>query len=102
MTIDTDKTFNLPKGPFECNSNYVIYLFDCKQCQYYFPYVGSTKTKFRYRLNNCKSTDRKFRKKYVEKDLTTVIKKSKLKQKLFHKHYTVQKVTKVLKIGVSL
>ena len=84
---DTDETFNILKGPLDCNSNHVIYLFECKQCQYRFPYVGSTKTKFRYRINNYKSTHRKFRKKYVEKDLTVVIKKSELKQKLFHEHY---------------
>ena len=57
------------------------------QCQYRFRDVASTKTKFRYRINNCKSTHRKFKKKYVEKDLTIVIKKSDLKQKLFHKLY---------------
>ena len=84
---DTDETFNILKGPLDCNSNHVIYLFECKQCPYRFPYVGSTKTKFRYRINNYKSTHRKFRKKYVEKDLTVVIKKSELKQKLFHEHY---------------
>ena len=43
-----------------------------------FSYVGSTKTKFKYRINNYK---------YVEKDLAVVIKKSELKQKLFHKYY---------------
>ena len=75
------------KGPLDCNSNHVIYLFECKKCQYRFPCVGSTKTKFRYRINNYKSTHRKFRKKYVEKDLAIVIKKSELKQKLFHEHY---------------
>ena len=79
---DTDETFNILKGPLDCNSNHVIYLFECKKCQYRFPYVGSTKTKFRY-----KSTHRKFRKKYVEKDLAVVIKKSELKQKLFREHY---------------
>ena len=84
---DTNETFNILKGPLDCNSNHVIYLFECKQCQYRFPYVGSTKTKFRYRINNYKSTHRKFRKKYVEKDLAIVIKKSELKQKLFHEHY---------------
>ena len=67
-----------------------IYLFECKQCQYRFPYVGSTKTKFRYRINNYKSTHRKFSKKYAEKDLAIVIKKSKLKQKLFHEQYCSQ------------
>ena len=40
-----------------------------------------------YRTNNYKSTQRKFRKKNVEKNLTIVIKKSGLKQKSFHEHY---------------
>ena len=84
---DTDEAFNILKGPLDCNSNHFIYLFEWKQCQYRFLYVGSTKTKFRYRINNYKSTHRKFRKKYVEKDLAIVIKKSELKQKLFHEHY---------------
>ena len=70
-----------------CHSNHEIYLSECKQCQYRFPYVCSTKTKFRYRINNYKSIHRKFGKKYVEKDLAVVIKKSELKQKLFHEHY---------------
>ena len=83
---DTNKTFNILKGLLDCNSNHVIYLFQCKQCQYRFPYIGSTKTKFRYRINNYKSTHRKFRKKYVEKDLVIVIKKSELKPKLFREH----------------
>ena len=84
---DTDETFNTLKGSLDCNSNHVIYLCECKQCQYRFPYVGSTKTTFRYRINNYNSTRRKFRKKYVEKNLAIVIKESKLKQKLFHEHY---------------
>ena len=81
---DTNETFNILKGPLDCNSNHVIYLSECKQRQYRFPYVGNTKTKFRYRTNNYKSTHRKFRKNYVEKDLAIVIKKSELKQKYFH------------------
>ena len=32
----------------------------------------------------------KFRKKYVEKDLAIVIKRSELKQKLFHKNYCAE------------
>ena len=67
--------------------NHVIYLFECKKCQYRFRYVVSTKTKFRYRMNNYKSTNRRFRKKYAEKGLAIAIRKSELKQKLFHKHY---------------
>ena len=81
---DTNEMFNILKGPVDCISNHTIYLFECKQCQYRFPYAGSTKTKFRYRTNNYKSTHRKFRKKYAEKDLAIVIKISKLKQKLLH------------------
>ena len=98
---DTNKTFNILKGLLDCNSNHVIYLFECKQCQYRFPYVGSTKTKFRYRINNYKSTHRKFRKKYVEKDLAIVIKKSELKQKLFHEHY-YSEGHQGIEIGLSL
>ena len=59
---DTDETFIILNGPLDCNSNHVIYLFKCKQCQYRFPYVGRTKTKFRYRIKNYESTHRKFRK----------------------------------------
>ena len=84
---DSDETFNILKGELDCNSNHMIYLFECKQCQYSFPYVDSTKTKFIYRINDYKPSHRKFRKKYVEKDLAIVTKKSELKQKLFHEHY---------------
>ena len=84
---DTNETFDILKSSLDCNSNRVIYLFECKQCQDRFPYVGSTKTKFRYRINNYKSTHYKFRKKYVEKDMAIVIRKSELKQKLFHERY---------------
>ena len=79
--------FDRLKGPLDCNSNHVIYLLECKQCQYRFPYVGTTKTKFRYRINNHKTTYKMFPKEYVEKELAIVIKKSELKQKLFHERY---------------
>ena len=49
---DTNETFNILKGPLDCNSYDVNYLFECKQCQYYFLHVGNTKTKFKYRINN--------------------------------------------------
>ena len=84
---DTDETFKILKGSLDCNSNRAIYLFEFKQCQYGFPFVGITKTKFKYRINNYKSTHRKFKKKYAEKDLAIEIKKSESKQKLFHEHY---------------
>ena len=57
---NTNETFKILKGPLDCNSNHVIYLFEWKQCRYRFPYVGSTKIKFSYRINNYKSTQRKF------------------------------------------
>ena len=84
---DTDETFNTLKGPLDCSCNHVIHLFEYKQCHYRFPYVGRAKIKFSYRINNYKSTHRSFRKKRVEKDLAIVIKKSELKQNLFHEHY---------------
>ena len=85
---DTNETLSIIKGPLDCSSNHVIYWFECIQCWYRFPYLGSsTKTNFRYWINNCKPTLRKFRNKYVEKDLALVIKKSELKLKLFHEHY---------------
>ena len=96
---DSNETLNLLKGPLDFNSNHVIYLFECKQHYYRFLYVGSTKTKFRY--SNYKSTHRNFGKKYLEKDLTIVIKKSELKQKLFHERYCSEG-HQGMKIEVSL
>ena len=49
---ETDKRFDKLKGLLDHSSNHIIYLFECKQCQYPFPYVGSTKTKFWYKINN--------------------------------------------------
>ena len=60
---ESEETFDILKGPLDCNSNNVIYLFECKKCQFKFPYVGSTVTKFWFRFNNYKSTHRKFRSK---------------------------------------
>ena len=56
---ESEETFDILKGPLDCNSNNVIYLFECKKCQVKFPYVGSTVTKFRFRFNNYKSLERK-------------------------------------------
>ena len=41
---DTNEKFNILKGLPDCNSNHVIYLFECKQCQYRFPYLGGANT----------------------------------------------------------
>ena len=61
---NTNQTFGIQKELLDCNSNHVIYVSECKQCQYRFPFVGRTKTKFKYRINNYKSIG-KCRKKYV-------------------------------------
>ena len=61
---NTNQTFGIQKGLLDCNSNHVIYVSECKQCQYRFPFVGRTKSKFKYRINNYKSIG-KCRKKYV-------------------------------------
>ena len=60
---ESEESFDILKGPLDCNSKNVIYLFECKKCQFKFPYVGSMVTKFRFRFNNYKSTHGKFRKK---------------------------------------
>ena len=83
---ESEETFDIVKGPLDCNSNNVIHFFECKKCQFKFPYVGSTVTKFRLRFNNYKITHREFRKK-LKKRIIKGIKKSELKQKLFHEHY---------------
>ena len=55
-----------------------VYLIECEICGE--QYTGSTKTKFRSRANNYKSTQRKF----VNKE---AVPKQALKQKCFHEHY---------------
>ena len=55
-----------------------VSLTECEICGK--QYTGSTKTKFRSRTNNCKSTQRKF----VNKE---TVPKQALKQKRFHEHY---------------
>ena len=61
-----------------CNSKMTFYLIECEICGEQF--TGSTKTKFRSRPNNYKSTQRKFVKKEA-------VPKQALKQKRFHEHY---------------
>ena len=55
-----------------------VYLIECEICGE--QYTGSTKTKFRSRANNYKSTQRKF----VNKE---AVPKQALEQKFFHEHY---------------
>ena len=70
-----EKTFDILTEPLNWSLNHVIYSFKCKQCHFCFPYSGSTTAKFTFKMNNCKITHRKFRKKHVDKDLAIVIKK---------------------------
>ena len=63
---------------YNCNSKMAVYLIECEICGE--QYTGSTKTKFRSRANNYKSTQRKF----VNKE---AVPKQALKQKRFHEHY---------------
>ena len=72
---ESEETFDIVKGPLDCNSNNVIYLFEYKKRWFKFPYVGSTVTKFRFRFNNYKSTHRKFRKKLKKGIIQEILKK---------------------------
>ena len=63
---------------YNCNSKMAVYLIQYEICCE--QYTGSTKTKFRSRANNYKSTQRKF----VNKE---AVPKQALKQKRFHEHY---------------
>ena len=53
-----DRKFLIRKGDFNCNSRLVIYRIICKTCCK--QYVGSTKTTFRIRFNNCMSHFRSY------------------------------------------
>ena len=64
--------------PLNCNSKNTVSFIECNQ--FWKQYTGSTKTKIRYRANNYKSTNLKFKdKKQVPKEA--------LKQNIFHKHF---------------
>ena len=68
-----DSSFDI-KYDLHCNSKFVVYLLKCKTCHKQF--VGSTKTKFRTRLNN------------YRKDLRCLIEqRPKQNQKEFHEHF---------------
>ena len=74
---NSDEIYHIGK-PVNWNSKKTVYLIECNQC--WKQYTGSSKTKFRYRANNYKSTHRKFKnKKQVPKEA--------VKQKLFHEHF---------------
>ena len=69
------EVFKIQSGPFNCNSEKVLYLLRCEICDDPL-YVGKAKTKFRLRFNNYKSKHRSFRKG-----------KQNVPQKRFHSHY---------------
>ena len=71
--VTADETFEINKGPLNCNSKKVAYLSEFKKCKN--PYVGKAQTKFRMSLNNYKSVDKSFKTKKRET------------QKLFHGYY---------------
>ena len=74
---NSDETYHIHQA-LNCNSKNKVYLIECNQC--WKQYTGSSKTKFRYRANNYKSTHRKFKnKKQVPKEA--------LKQKVFHEQF---------------
>ena len=62
---------------YNCNSKVVVYLIGCQICGE--QYNSSTKTKFRFRVNNYEKTQRKFMNKET-------VPKQALKQKRFHEH----------------
>ena len=53
-----ERTFDLRKGAFNCNSKFVVYKLQCRTCG--IQYIGSTITKFRERFNNYKAQFRKY------------------------------------------
>ena len=63
---------------YNCNSKMAVYLTEREICGQ--QYTGSTKTKFRSRANNYKSTQRKFAN-------NEAVPKQALKQKRFHEYY---------------
>ena len=69
---------NKINNKYNCNSKMAVYLIECELCGE--QYTGSTKTKFRSRENNYKSTQRKF----VNKE---AVPKQALIQKRFQEHY---------------
>lgn len=53
-----NKTYKIKPGKLNCDSQFVIYLLECKK--FGIQYVGSCVTKFRLRLNNYLSSSKRF------------------------------------------
>ena len=98
----TGETFEIQKGPIDCDSSKVVYLISCKVCGT--QNVGSTKTIYRTRCNNYKSVQASVREKILgekrpetkrgrpRKENKTPTKRSKnfvkkYAQEKFHQHF---------------
>ena len=74
---NSEEIYHIHK-PLNCNSKNTVYLIERNHC--WKQHTGSSKTKFRYKADNYKSTHPKFKnKKQVPKEA--------LKQKEFHEHF---------------
>ena len=59
MSYTTGNTSIVNPGSFSCNSSNVVYLTSCNKClSGEGNYIGETSTKFRFRINNHKSSIR--------------------------------------------
>ena len=79
---DNTKVFNIRQGPLDCNSEFVVYLIQCKVCGK--QNCGSTCPKFRSRFNNYKTQFRRYEERYLS---GTLDKGEPIKQAKFHDHF---------------
>ena len=79
---EESRIYDIRKGPLDCNSEYVVYLIQCKICKK--QNCGSTLTKFRIRLNNYKTKFKKFREAFCNQ---TLDKGPVIQQASFHHHF---------------
>ena len=95
---ESEETFDNLKGPLDCNSNNVIYLFKFRKCQFKFSHAGCIVTTIKDLITIkalIVSLERKLIKRIVQD-----IRKSELKEKLFHDHYCSDAQGFVLQPGV--
>ena len=79
---EESRRYDIRKGPLNCNSEYVVYLIQCKVCKK--QNCGSTLTKFRTRFNNYKTKFKKYQEGFYNK---TLDKGTIIQQASFHKHF---------------
>ena len=78
----TNRVFDIRCGPLHCNSCGVVYLLECNTCK--IQYVGSTMPKFRKRVNNYNTQQRKYRERQANGTLGIG---KQPPQALFHAHF---------------